>query len=142
MTAAVDLGLYERVQQFYAVQMRLLDEGRAEEWAATFTEDGEFGQDRRPEPRRGRAEIGGRLRKAADALAARGVVRRHWLGMLAVDPRPDGTVTTRYYALVIETPLGGPSALHLSTAVDDVLVPDGDAFLVRRRYVVHDGWTP
>ncbi|MEV4510287.1 nuclear transport factor 2 family protein [Dactylosporangium sp. NPDC049525] len=142
MTVAVDTGLYQRVQQFYAVQMRLLDEGRAEEWAATFTEDGEFGQDRRPEPRRGRAEIGGRLRTAADALAARGVLRRHWLGMLAVDPQPDGTVLTRYYALVIETPQGGPSALHLSTAVDDVLVPDGDAFLVRRRYVVHDGWTP
>ena len=110
MTVAIDTGLYQRVQQFYAVQMRLLDEGRAEEWAATFTEDGEFGQDRRPEPRRGRAEIGGRLRKAADALADRGVVRRHWLGMLAVDPQQDGTVRTRYYALVIETPKGGPSA--------------------------------
>ncbi|MFG2041505.1 nuclear transport factor 2 family protein [Dactylosporangium sp. NPDC048998] len=132
---------YARVQQFYAAQMRLLDDGKAEEWAATFTEDGEFGQDRRPAPRRGRLDIGAGLRRAADALAERGAVRRHWLGMLTVDERPDGTLHTRYYALVIETPRGGVAALHLSTAVDDVLVRHGDSYLVRSRYVVHDGHT-
>ena len=59
--------------------------------------------------------------------------------MLAVYPRPDGTVHTRYYALVLETPHGGQAGVHLSTACEDVLVHDGDGWLVRKRWITHDG---
>src|SRR2546423_14033546 len=131
--------LYSELQQFYARQMQLLDDGEAELWAATFTEDGEFGQDIRPEPRVGRVLIGTRMRAAVERLRESGVTRRHWIGMLAVHPQADGTVHTRYYALVLETPRGGQAAVHLSTACDDVLVRDGDRWLVRSRWITHDG---
>ncbi|WP_234425673.1 nuclear transport factor 2 family protein, partial [Streptomyces kebangsaanensis] len=62
------LEIQAEVQDFYARQMRLLDEGRAEEWAETFTEDGVFEQNVKPEPWRGRAEIVARMRAGLDRL--------------------------------------------------------------------------
>ncbi|MFD0346153.1 nuclear transport factor 2 family protein [Kitasatospora aburaviensis] len=52
------------IEQFYARHMQLLDGGRAEEWAATFTEDGTFRLPGRPEPSRGRAELAEGARRA------------------------------------------------------------------------------
>jgi len=44
----------------------------------------------------------------------------------------------RCYALVVATHLGGTPALHRSTVCEDVLVRDGDAWLVRHRQVSRD----
>jgi 3-phenylpropionate/cinnamic acid dioxygenase small subunit len=52
-----DQKVYEQVQQFYARQMRCLDEGKVTEWAATFTADGVFAANAHPEPFRGRGAI-------------------------------------------------------------------------------------
>ena len=86
--------LYQQVQGFYADQMQLLDRGAAEEWAQTFTEDGVFAANAHPEPTRGRAAIAAAARTTSDDLAAKGVRRRHWLGMVQVTPtaaaRPPG----------------------------------------------------
>src|ERR1700742_441498 len=83
--------LYMDIQHFYGRQMRHLDSGHVEEWAATFTENGVFAANAHPEPQRGRAAIEEGARNAAAQLRADGVQRRHWLGMLEVEPRPDGT---------------------------------------------------
>ena len=130
--------LYNRVQQFYARQMRLLDDGQVAEWAATFTVDGSFAANAHPEPTVGRAAIEAGAGRTVAELASDGVVRRHWLGMLSVEPRADGTLRTRCYALVISTPKGGQAGVHVSTSCDDLLVRSGDTFLVRERYVVRD----
>jgi hypothetical protein len=126
------------VQHFLYRQMQLLDGGNAEAWATTFAEDGTFAQDTSPAPRRGRAVLANRMRLHADELAAKGLTRRHWLGMLAVQPGGGDTVLARYYALVIDTPKGGQSSLHLSTVCEDVLVPDGDSWLVASRFIHWD----
>jgi hypothetical protein len=131
--------LYASVQRFYAAQMQLLDSGEAERWAATFTEDGEFGQDKDGQVRRGRAVIAARMRAALERQAGAGVLSRHWIGMVAVDTRADGSVHTEYYALVVRTAHGGESELSLSALCQDVLVPAGESWLVRRRWVAHDG---
>ncbi|WP_248958993.1 nuclear transport factor 2 family protein [Sphaerisporangium perillae] len=130
--------LHVRVQRFYAEQMRLLDTGATGEWAATFTEDGTFSVPTLAEPVRGRAAIASGARAAAGQRAAAGVVHRHWMGMLTVEPREDGTVHARSYALVIETPLGDLPRLHRSTVCEDVLVPSGDTWRVRERVVTRD----
>ncbi|MBB2744979.1 UNVERIFIED_ORG: hypothetical protein FHR35_004828 [Microbispora rosea subsp. rosea] len=130
--------LYLAVQHFYARQMQLLDDGKADEWAATFTEDAVFAANARPEPVRGRADIAAGARQATEQLALDGLVRRHWLGMLSVDTRSDGTVLARSYALVISTPKGGQAGIHVSTVCADVLVWDGDDLLVRSRHVTRD----
>jgi hypothetical protein len=126
------------IQHFLHRQMQLLDDGDAKGWAATFTQDGVFAQDTRPEGRRGREMLAERMRHHADVLARQGLTRRHWLGMLTIDPGQGETTRARYYALVIDTPREGRTELHLSTVCEDVLVSDGDSWLVRYRYISHD----
>ncbi|GAA1852138.1 hypothetical protein GCM10009836_35220 [Pseudonocardia ailaonensis] len=130
--------LHADISEFYARQMRLLDEGQADRWADTFTDDAVFGQDGKP-PREGREAIAAGLRGAVARQSASGITRRHWLGMLAADPQPDGDVLTRYYALVVETPAGGGASLHLSTDCTDRLVRLGGGWKVAHRHVTHDG---
>ncbi|MFF7365873.1 nuclear transport factor 2 family protein [Streptomyces sp. NPDC008125] len=135
--------LFQQIQQFYARQMRLLDTGAAEEWADTFTEDGVFHQNV-AEPLTGRANIAVASRKRVDQLVGDGVTRRHWLGMLEVDPPgSDGVVRTRYYAISMATPRGAGARPQItaSTVAEDTLVRHDGVWLVRHRLVTHDGTT-
>jgi len=135
---AESAAVYYEVQQFYGRQMRHLDEGRVEEWAGTFTGDGTFAANAHPQPSVGRAAIEQGAREAARQLAEQGIRRRHWLGMLEVDERPDGTIVAKTYALIISTPLGGQAAVHLSCSCEDVLVREEGALLVKSRQVARD----
>ncbi|NGO73930.1 nuclear transport factor 2 family protein [Streptomyces boncukensis] len=130
--------LHQEVLRFYARQMRSLDEGNVAEWAATFTEDGEFSANAHPRPQRGREAIRQGAAEAAAKLAEQGVQRRHWLGMVEVSAGPDGTLTARSYAQVIATPQGGKAELELSCSCEDELVREGGELLVRRRRVHRD----
>ncbi|MET9502701.1 nuclear transport factor 2 family protein [Streptomyces sp. NPDC006622] len=136
-TEPVEPAAYSSIQQFYARQMRLLDEGEAQAWADTFTEDGAFDQSTFAEPLRGRTAIAKAV--GARPTAPPGTVRRHWLGLPAAWRFPDGSVRTGYDALVVSTAAGSAPAIRLSTSCQDVLVADGDGWLVRHRYVGHDG---
>jgi hypothetical protein len=134
--AAADL--HAVLQRFYAEQMQLLDSGATQEWAQTFTEDGVFAASGQPAPVRGRSAIAAAARAAREQLDRAKVVHRHWLGMLTADPRADGSVLARCYALVIATPHGGDPAIHRSTICEDVLVPANGSWLVRERAVTRD----
>lgn len=136
-TPVSDTDRYVRVQQFYARQMQLLDSGDAEGWALTFTEDGVFSANAHPEPVRGREAIAAGARRAAAELAAQGVVRRHWLGMLDVTDAGDA-LRVRSYALVVSTPRGGDPAPRFSTTCEDELVEADGGWLVRTRQVRRD----
>lgn len=133
--AFVDADTYAQIQQFYARQMHLLDSGEAERWADTFTEDGVFEESNKPEPLRGRAIISASARARVDELAGDERVRRHWLGMIDAVPLDDGAVRTRYYALAMATPRGGRLEVYVSTECADLLVRDGDQWLVRHRRI-------
>lgn len=135
----VPADVYVSVQRFYAEQMRLLDEQRAEPWARTFTEDGVFAQNTGAEPLRGRAAIAAAVLRNLERLADDPQQRRHVFSMLTVEQGSAGTVRTRCYAQVLATPPGGPATLHLSAVCEDELVPHGDRWLVRHRRVEHDG---
>jgi SnoaL-like domain len=132
-------GLYQDVQHFYARQMQALDSGATAEWAATFTHDGVFAAGGVPEPVKGREAIAAGAKAVADQFAAAGIQRRHWIGMLTVEPRDDGCVHARSYALVLEIPPGGDVITRRSTLCDDILVPSDGAWLVSGRKVTRDG---
>lgn len=138
-TCAENQDVYIEIARFYARQMRLLDEGNADGWAQTFARDGVFRSPTRPGPITGRAGIRDAARAAVDDLAARQTVRRHWIGMLEVEPRPDGSAYAHSYAQVIETPQGGQSALCMLTTCADVLVREGGRWVVQDRTVTRDG---
>ncbi|WP_329395840.1 nuclear transport factor 2 family protein [Streptomyces melanogenes] len=139
--------LYDEIQRFYARQVRLLGDGDVDRWALTFTEDAVFEQEapadkvfagNAPPVRTGRAAIAAAARGAVGERRADGRVRRYLIGMLTVRPAPDGAVHTRYDAVLVQTPRGGPCELHLSTTGRDELVRRGDGWLVRHRVNSHD----
>lgn len=140
-TLSSEAQIYFEVQQFYSRQMRLLDSGSAEAWADTFTEDGVFHQNVSV-PLRGRAAIAVAARARVEQIRADSKVRRHWLGMLEVHPQADGLVHTSYYALAMATPRGKSLQVYVSTDNRDVLVNEGGRWLVKHRYVEHDGRVP
>lgn len=132
---------YHEIQQFYARQMQLLDDGRVDEWAATFAPQGVFAANAHPEPTKGREAIAAAAGAAHGQLAAAGIRRRHWLGMVAVDGQDgqDGTkARARCYALVFEIPRGGQAALRLSTLCEDELERGPQGWLVTHRAVTRD----
>lgn len=138
-TRAEDGDVYIEIARFYARQMRLLDEGDADGWAQTFARDGVFRSPMRSEPIIGRAGIRDAARATVDDLSARQIVRRHWIGMLEVAPRPDGSAYAHSYSQVIETPRGGQPALRMLTTCADVLVCEGGRWVVQDRTVTRDG---
>jgi 3-phenylpropionate/cinnamic acid dioxygenase small subunit len=136
--ATAEADLQAQVSDFYSRQMRLLDDGDADAWAATFTENGTFTASGHPAPTTGRSNLAAGVRASHAELAASGIVHRHWLGMISVDQGGDGTVRARCYALVIATQRGGSSVIHRSTTCDDVLLRDGGGFMVQSRSVTRD----
>jgi hypothetical protein len=131
--------LYVEVQQFYARHFHLLDAGKAEEWAETFTEDGWFWPQTIPQPARGRAILTEGVRGQHERLNAIGEQHRHWHGMIDVEPRPDGALSVRCYALVYATPEGGPTRIHAACVCEDLLVRGDDGALrVAGRRVTRD----
>ncbi|HSV65420.1 MAG TPA: nuclear transport factor 2 family protein [Mycobacteriales bacterium] len=130
--------LYHEVQEFYARQMQTIDGGDAAGWAGTFTEDGVFTSNARPEPVRGRAVIAAATAGSVAERAARGVVHRHMMTMLHLDPRADGSLFARSYVLVVATYREGGSELLASTVCEDVLVRDAGRWRVSHRHVIRD----
>lgn len=131
--------LHTEVQQFYAHHFHLLDSGRAEEWAATFTEDGFFHPETLPEPVQGRAALTAGVRRTHRELTDAGEQRRHWHGMVSVVPRDGAEILDiRCYALIFATLRGGTSTLRMACVCEDVLVRVGDEWQVKERKVTRD----
>jgi SnoaL-like domain len=130
--------LTAQITSFYARQMQLLDGGDYAAWAVTFTEDGVFSANGLPAAVSGRQAIEAGASAAYEQLARSGLVHRHWLGMVSADRHDDGTVRARYYALVIQTPIGGTPVIHRSTVCEDILVACDGSWQVSSRSVTRD----
>ncbi|MFI2778828.1 nuclear transport factor 2 family protein [Streptomyces sp. ALB3] len=133
--------LYAQVQQFYARQTGLLDEGLATEWAQTFTEGAAFRDAARPQDALvGRRAIGAQARVHHDRLAAEGTDVRHWLGMVDVRAEGDGSLRVRSYALTPSTGHGDPGPrISASVVCHDRLVRDNGSWRVADRTLRRDG---
>lgn len=144
---SVDQGLYTQVQQFYARQVQLLGNGDIDRWSETFTEDAVFEQEAErgrvfagnaPPQRHGRAVIAAAARGAVRQRQEGNVVRRYWIGMLQVEAATDGSVRTRYRAVLFQTVRGSASAVYLSTTGEDVLIRENGDWRVHHRINSHD----
>ncbi|MFB8392643.1 nuclear transport factor 2 family protein [Streptomyces yangpuensis] len=130
--------LYAEVQQFYAHQMQLFDSFEAEAWAGTFSPDAVFDVPTLPRPVRGREELAANVRRNEEAQGRTGEQLRHWLGMVDVQPQPDGTLRTRAYALVYLTPRGGEARVHRVCVMEDSLARCRGQWRVVHRLVTRD----
>ncbi|MBB5156850.1 nuclear transport factor 2 family protein [Saccharopolyspora phatthalungensis] len=125
------------LEQFYAEQMAMLDEGDATSWVDTFTEDGSF------VPPNGAPEVKGRtaLREGTDQTITRlsdaGTVRRHVLTNLNLVALEYGQAQTVAYVLVVDS-TKGESQITTSTVMRDELTSDGTRWRVARRVVRRD----
>ncbi|MFG1919103.1 nuclear transport factor 2 family protein [Micromonospora sp. NPDC048898] len=131
--------LYVEVQQFYARQMRQLDDRKLEAYAETFTEDAEFGHTPGREPARTRAGIVADLFDFHKKFENDPVQRRHWFNMIDVEPQADGSIRSTCYALVVTTRPNGTPTIAPSCVVNDILVRGADdELLTKYRRVDHD----
>ncbi|MFF0745795.1 nuclear transport factor 2 family protein [Streptomyces sp. NPDC004111] len=130
--------LYAEVQQFYAHQMQLFDSFLAEAWAGTFTEDAVFDVPTLERPLRGRGELAASVRRNEESARRSGERLRHWLGMIDVTVRPDGTLHTRAYALVYVTTHGGSPKVHRVCVMEDSLVRRRGSLRTSHRLVTRD----
>ncbi|WP_418063762.1 nuclear transport factor 2 family protein [Pimelobacter simplex] len=132
--------------RLYARQSRLIDEGDAPGWAATFTADGVFDSPSYPEPAVGTAAL---VRFAEDfrASCARTATRlRHVVTTVDVLPVPAAAgdparVVAHAYLQIVATPAGEESRLVRLTTLTDELVRDDAAphgWRVARRRVRRD----
>ncbi|MDF3293361.1 nuclear transport factor 2 family protein [Streptomyces silvisoli] len=131
--------IYVAVSQFYGRQVQLLDSNRFEEYAQTFTADGEFQHTPGVPPARTHTGIIEELRRFNTRFDDDPVQRRHMFSMLNLSRREDGAFDATFYALVLTTrpggkqPVVGPSCL-----VHDVLVIEDGEVRNRSRRVTHD----
>jgi 3-phenylpropionate/cinnamic acid dioxygenase small subunit len=130
--------LYAEVQQFYAHQMQILDAHDTERWAGTFTEDAVFELPSPSEPVRARAGLVRYVRAGAARQLRTGSRLNHWVGMLDVQPQPDGSLHTRCSALVYVTPSGGTSKVLYVCVMEDVLVRTRGKWRTAHRRVTRD----
>jgi hypothetical protein len=125
------------IDQFYARQMHLLDDGRAESWAGTFTADATFVSPSMTAPVAGRTAIASGARAAVDARAAAGTIHRHWVTMTVADDLGDH-VTATSYVQVLEAGSASATRIGLSCVMRDELVREDDQLRVRARRITRD----
>ncbi|MET9141729.1 nuclear transport factor 2 family protein [Streptomyces parvulus] len=131
--------LYAEAQHFYAHQMRILDAHDTESWADTFTEDAVLELPTMPGPARAHAALTHYVRAGAARRRRAGGRLDHWVGMLDVRPRADGSLSTRCSALVYATPSGGGPKILYVCVMEDVLVRTrGGSWRAAHRRVVRD----
>jgi len=139
MTQNRTLGeLYAEVQLFYARQMQQLDAGKLEAYAATFTEDAEFSHTPGREPARTRDGILADLQDFHKRFEDDPMQRRHWFNMIDLEPQPDGSIVSTFYALIVKTRPGAAPEIAPSCVVHDVLVRQDGDLLNKSRTVEYD----
>lgn len=127
------------VDRFYARHIQLMDEGRAEEAADTFTEAATMvSPPKIATPIAGRAALAAGLRRNADQLAAEGIRYRRCHSMTLVELRDGGAVFARSYVQVVKTERGKGSHLHAMCVCEDVLVYEDGELKIAERVVTRD----
>lgn len=129
--------LYCQMEQFYAFQMQVLDDGDASGWAATFTEAGVFTSNGMSEQVMGRARLEDAASDTIARLTGERVTRRHIVSNIRVEQLSDDALRVSSYVPVIDTS-DGVARLRTSTVMHDEMVRSGAGWLVRHRTVTRD----
>lgn len=133
-----DAATVAAVHQLYGFQSRYIDNGRAADWAATFTVAGEFHSPSYPEPVAGRAALTDFARRFHDTARAADEVHRHIVTNIAIRRLDDATLEVGAYLQIVATTRGGDSRLVRMTTLDDRLERAGGGWAVARRHVSRD----
>lgn len=136
--ADVGAAVFVEIHQLYGRQSHLIDEGHAAEWAATFTDRGEFHSPSYPAPVVGTAALTEFARGFFSNASVAGEAHRHVLTNIAVDRLGDDELEVRAYLQIVATRIGGDSRLVRFTTVTDRVVREGGQWRIARRTVRRD----
>ncbi|ANY08881.1 nuclear transport factor 2 family protein [Pseudonocardia sp. HH130630-07] len=126
------------VHQLLGAQSHAIDSGRAADWAATFTPDGEFHSPSYPEPARDTAGLIAFAERFHASCRESGEVLRHVVGTVSVTADGPDRLRARSYLQIVGTPSGASPRLHRLTTLVDELTRTADGWRVRRRTVLRD----
>ncbi|MGQ5690722.1 nuclear transport factor 2 family protein [Rhodococcus erythropolis] len=126
------------IQQLYGHQSHCIDSGRQQDWAQTFTDNGEFHSPSYPEPVVGFGDLAAFAARFHAAAEAVDEVHRHVLTNLVVEAVDESALAVRGYLQIVATARGGESRLVRMTTVDDRVVRVGEEWKIARRTVSRD----
>lgn len=130
------------VHQLYGFQSHYIDNGRAADWAGTFTVAGEFHSPSYPEPVAGRAALTDFARGFYEAAQAADETHRHVVTNIAIRQLDDATLQAGAYLQIVATPRGGHSQLVRMTTFEDRLQRTDDGWAIAHRRVSRDDTPP
>lgn len=134
----MDSATVVEIHHLYARQSHLIDSGRAEEWARTFQEQGEFRSPTYPEPVVGHPALRAFAERFVANAAAAGEVHRHVVTNVVVERADAEEADARAYLQVLATSASGGTRVLRFTTLHDRLRREGATWLVGRREVRRD----
>lgn len=126
------------VHLLYGRQSHAIDNGRAAEWAATFTADGVFDSPSYPAPVAGAAALTAFAQQFHDDAVNALERRRHVITDLAIDPAGPDELVVDCYLQIMATPRGGDTRLVRFTSVRDRVIRTDDGWRIDNRTVSRD----
>ncbi|MFE5786663.1 nuclear transport factor 2 family protein [Rhodococcus erythropolis] len=126
------------IHQLYGHQSHCIDSGRQQDWAQTFTDNGEFHSPSYPEPVVGFDDLAAFAARFYAAAEAVDEVHRHVLTNLVVEAVDESALAVRGYLQIVATARGGESRLVRMTTVADRVLRVGEEWKIARRTVSRD----
>ncbi|AYN41978.1 nuclear transport factor 2 family protein [Streptomyces dangxiongensis] len=133
---SVNADLYIEVKDFYARQMRVLDDLDIERFTATFTEDGSVAHPHRGEKVEGREAMRAKMKSMLPMYE--GLVTRHWFDHFLIEPAGDDGLRVTYYSLVTQTDTEDQMRFFSSSSVEDRMVRVDGELRIRERVIHRD----
>ncbi|MEU3860165.1 nuclear transport factor 2 family protein [Streptomyces sp. NPDC028722] len=133
---SVNADLYIEVKDFYARQMRVLDDLDIERFTATFTEDGSVAHPHRGEKVEGREAMRAKMKSMLPMYE--GLVTRHWFDHFLIEPAGDDGLRVTYYSLVTQTDTEEQMRFFSSSSVEDRMVRVDGELRIRERVIHRD----
>ncbi|MFJ7152981.1 nuclear transport factor 2 family protein [Streptomyces sp. NPDC100445] len=133
---SVNADLYIEVKNFYARQMRVLDDLDIERFTATFTEDGSVAHPHRGEKVEGREAMRAKMKSMLPMYE--GLVTRHWFDHFLIEPDGDDGLRVTYYSLVTQTGTEDLVRFFSSSSVEDRMVRVDGELRIRERVIHRD----
>ncbi|HLU02196.1 MAG TPA: nuclear transport factor 2 family protein [Advenella sp.] len=126
------------VRNLYARQAHLIDNGRHDDWAHTFTPDGEFHSPTYGQPAVGYEQLAGISKAFAQAAQQSGERQRHLVDNIWVVECEAGAAQVRAYLSIVATkPQGGETRILRIVTLEDQLALSEKGWQVRRRTVTY-----
>ncbi|MDN5843925.1 MAG: nuclear transport factor 2 family protein [Alcaligenaceae bacterium] len=126
------------LRNLYAKQAHLIDTGQHDDWAHTFTPNGEFNSPSYGQPAVGYDQLAGISKTFSESAAQNGERHRHLIENIWVVKSDASTAHVRAYVLILATRSGQTETRILRVVTnDDQLEKSGDDWVVRARTVTY-----